>query len=121
MLGNEAQAATTFSMSNPFSQTATYNGSWYDVREYVGDLMIVQHVGAVTGSITGKIQHASDGSGTGAEDITGAAFTLVNAANNIQKLTIPADSTLGWIRYVGTIVTGPANVAVSASGRKKYV
>jgi len=123
MLGNEAQAAETVALVHPqnAANTAAATSAWIDVRKYEGDLMFIQHVGARTGSIAGKIQDATDGSGTGVGDVTGATFTSVSADNDIQKIAVPAGAVRGWIRYVGTITTGPAQVGVSMSARPKYV
>lgn len=123
MLNCEGQAAEPQILLNPASaaNTAAATGAWLDVRKYEGDLVITQQIGAVTGSIDGKIQDATDGSGTGSADVTGAVFAQVTSANNVQRITIPAGAVRGWIRYVGTIVTGPALTAVSLLSRPKYV
>ena len=42
------------------------------------------------------------------------------AANQVQKRTLSANATLGWIRLVGTIVTGPALVAGTAAFRTPH-
>lgn len=98
------------------------SGKWLDVRTYEGDIIVTQQIGAVTGSITGKLQSASDANGTGAADITGYTYTLVNSANNSQAIVVDAKKVVGgFIGYVGTIVTGPALVSVVALGQKKYV
>lgn len=116
-----AAGAAGIQLAAAASQAATFNGSWVDVRQYEGPMLIVQNKGAGTGSLAGKIQHASDGAGTGAADLPGAAFTLVTTAAGQQMLAIRPSETLGWIRYVGTIVTGPQLVAVSAAGVLKVV
>lgn len=119
MLGSQASAASGTIMLNPVSaaNTAAATSGWIDVLKYQqGELAFIQHVGAVTGSITGKIQDADDSGGTGAADVTGAAFTAVSSANNLQKLVLKAGMTKRYIRYVGTIVTGPALVSVSLFG-----
>ena len=123
MLNNEGQAATATKMVNTVSaaNTAAATSGWIDAREFEGDLVFLQYIGAVTGSITGKIQDATDSSGTGAADVTGAAFTAVSAANDLQKITVPAGSIRGWVRYVGTIVTGPALTSVCMLARPKIV
>ena len=123
MLNREGSASTSVFVLNPASaaNTAAATSGWIDVRNFEGEIAIIQQVGAVTGSITGALEDATDGSGTGSAALTGASFTLVNAANNIQKITIPAGRARGWIRYVGTIVTGPAIVGVSLTARNKYV
>lgn len=126
MLNNEGQAATATALLPPIdaANTAAATGGWVAVSDYEGDLVITQSVGVVTaGSITGKVQQATDSGGTGAADVSGAAFTAVTTANDplLQKLTIPANSIGPYIRYVGTIVTGPAAVSASLLARSKSV
>lgn len=97
-------------------------GKWLDVRTFEGDIIVTQQIGAVTGSITGKLQSASDANGTGAADISGATFTAVSSANNTQSIVVdPKKVVGGFLGYVGTIVTGPALTSVTAVGQKKYV
>lgn len=124
MLSNEAQAATSTKLLDPASaaNTAAATSSWTDVRGAEGDLMFVTHVGALTGSITWTIEHASDGSGTGAATIVPneGAFAA-GAATQLQKRTVNASAVAGWVRVVGTIVTGPAFVAASVHHRPKNV
>ncbi|HKQ24094.1 MAG TPA: hypothetical protein VJT81_06595 [Burkholderiales bacterium] len=127
MLANQGQAAELVTMLAAVSAAATVNATsaWIDVRKYEGDLVIVSNIGIVSaGSITPTIEDATDGSGTGAAAVTPAegAFTAVTTANDPlhEKRTIPAGSVRGWIRYVGTIVTGPALVGVSLLAHPKY-
>lgn len=126
MLNNEGQAASKYAVSPSNVRTATVTGSYIDVRNVEGDLVIVQDVGTVSGTtptLDGKIQSASDAGGTGVADVAGATFTQVTASDNQQKITIPAGSVQGFIRYVGTIAgTTPSfNMAVIGLGRPKYV
>ena len=106
------------------ANTAAATSGWIDVRTYEGDIAFIQATGVVTaGTLVGKIQDATDNSGTGAADLTGIAFTSVGTAtdNDAQKVFIRASSTRGFIRYVGTIVTGPALVGVSMLARTDTV
>lgn len=124
MLANQGQAATVVKLLDPASaaNTAAATSSWVDVRAAEGDIMFTNHCGALTGSIVWTIEHASDGSGTGAAAITpneGAYGTV--SANTVQKRTVSANAVAGWVRCVGTIVTGPALVAVSIAYNPKYV
>ena len=123
MLGNEGQASSAVKLLDPVSaaNTAAATSSWVDVRAYEGDLEFTVQVGALTGSITWTIEHASDGAGTGAAGITPneGAFAA-GAANQIQKRTVNANAVAGWVRIVGTIVTGPVLVAASMRSRPKY-
>jgi len=116
-----ASAGSVQALLAPASQAATVTGSAFNIAalNWDGQIEITQNVGAVTGSITGKIQDSADGS-TGWADVSGAAFTAATAAG-VQRITFEAGATAGYIRYVGTIVTGPAVVGVTASGVPKNV
>lgn len=124
MLNNEGQAASVVKMLDPVSaaNTAAATSGWIDIRQYEGDIVIETQVGALTGSITWTLEDATDGSGTGGAGITPneGAFAA-GAANQIQKRTLNASAPRGWIRCVGTIVTGPALVAASLISRPKSV
>jgi len=124
MLNNQGQAATTVLLLSPVSAAATANATsgWIDARAAEGDIMFVNQVGALTGSLAWTIEHATDGSGTGAVAITpneGAYATV--SANQTQKRTVNASAIGGWVRCVGTIVTGPVLVAASISYHPKNV
>jgi hypothetical protein len=122
MLGNEAQAATSTKLLDPVSaaNTAAATSGWIDARAFEGDLMFVNQVGALTGSITWTIEDATDGSGTAAAGVTpNEGAYAAGAANQIQKRTVSASAVRGWVRCVGTIVTGPALVAASLHARPK--
>lgn len=96
-------------------------GKWLDVRTFDGDIMAVQVLGAITGTIAGKLQSASDANGTGATDITGATFP-VNTTNQSSIVIVdPKRVVGGFLGYVGTIATGPSLVSVTAGGQRKYV
>jgi hypothetical protein len=126
MLLNQASAATMTSLIDAAScanTAAATSGSakWLDVRPYDGELLVVQQLGAVTGTIAGKLQSATDANGTGAADITGATFGT-NTANSTSTLAIdPKKVAGGFLGYVGTIATGPSLVSITAGGKKKIV
>lgn len=127
MLANQAQACEVLSLLTAASaaNTAAATGSGVDIAKYEGDLMVTQVIGVITGTIDGKLQQCDDAGGTNAEDITGATFTQVTTANdnpNVQRISVPAGSlTRPFLRYVGTIVTGPAIVGVTLHSHPKYV
>ena len=124
MLNNEAQATLTRALISPVSAAATANATsaWVDVRDAVGDIMFVNSVGAISGTLAWTIEHANDGAGTGAVAITPneGAYAAVTA-NSVQKRTISANACRGFVRCVGTIVTGPAIVAVNVHARPHIV
>jgi hypothetical protein len=123
MLANQGQAATPVKLLDPASaaNTAAATSGWIDVRAAEGDVVFTNQVGALTGSITWTIEDATDGSGTGAAGFTpNEGAYAAGAANQIQKRTVSANAVRGWVRCVGTIVTGPVLVAVSIQYHPKY-
>jgi hypothetical protein len=124
MLSRQAQGATTVKLLSPVSaaNTAAATSAWVDIRPAEGDLVFIVEAGAVTGGIVWTIEHASDGSGTGAAAITPSdgAFAAVTA-NTVQKRCLGSDIPAGWVRCVGTITTGPVLVAASVTYHPKYV
>lgn len=126
MLNSQGSAATSKALLRPVSAAATANatsgsGMWLDVRPYDGEIMVVLELGAVTGTIAGKLQSATDANGTSAADITGYTFGTT-AQNTTTKITIdPKVVAGGFLGFVGTIVTGPSLVSVTASGKLKIV
>jgi hypothetical protein len=126
MLNNQGSAATSTSLLRAVSAANTAaatsgSGMWLDVRPYDGEIMVTLDLGAVTGTIAGKLQSASDINGTGAADITGATFgtTLTNTTTKI--VVDPKRVVGGFLGFVGTIGTGPSLVSVVASGKLKIV
>src|SRR3954471_3725544 len=126
MLNSQASAATSTSLLRSVSAAntaAATSGSamWLDVRPYDGEIMVTMDLGAVTGTIAGKLQSATDANGTGAADITGATFgtTLTNTTTKI--VVDPKKVAGGFLGFVGTIATGPSLISVVASGKKKIV
>src|SRR5882672_219673 len=123
MLLNQASAATPTSLLDAVSAAATANatsgaGKWLDVRIYDGEILVIQQLGAVTGTIAGKLQSASDANGTGAADIAGYTFG-VNTANSSSSIAVdPKKVVGGFLGYVGTIATGPSLVSVVAAAKK---
>ena len=126
MLNSQASAATSTSLLRSVSAANTAaatsgSGLWLDVRPYEGEIMVTLDLGAVTGTIAGKLQSATDANGTGAADITGATFGTTGA-NSTTKITVdPKAVAGGFLGFVGTIATGPSLVSVVASGKKKIV
>lgn len=125
MISNDRTAASAVSLLTPASaaDTAAATGSWVSLDGYEGYAVVIQHVGAITGTLDGKLRHADDDSGTNAADITGATFTQVTTANdnpNIQKLVVRVSGLKPYIQYLGTVGTGPSVVGVSMLSAPKY-
>jgi hypothetical protein len=126
MLLNQGSAATSTALLRAVSAANTAaatsgSGNWLDVRPYDGEIMVTLDLGAVTGTISGKLQSATDANGTGAADISGATFGTT-LTNTTTKITVDPRAVVGgFLGFVGTIVTGPSLVSVVASGKKKIV
>lgn len=119
----QGQALKAVKLLDPVSAAATANATsaWVDVREAEGDIVFTNQVGALTGSITWTIEDATDGSGTGAAGITpNEGAYSAGAANQQQQRSLNGSAVRGWVRCVGTIVTGPALVAANIKYHPKY-
>lgn len=140
MLHSQASAASVGQILPPKSAANTAGatsgaGQWHDVRGYDGEVLVIQILGAITGSgsISGKLQSATDANGTGAADITGYTFPVVTVDTNAitagsagkatERLSIdPRKVPGGFLGYVGTIDTvNPTLIAVAVAGKKHVV
>lgn len=117
---NFAGAATALHLSASASQASTVTGAAVDLLEYDGPVLVVQSHGTGTGTLDGKIQDSADGS-TGWADVSGATFSQSTTTADVKSLVLNPKSIRRYVRYVGTIVTGPQNVAVALVGFKKSV
>lgn len=119
---NFADNCTVTQMLVPSSQTSTVDATsqGVDLVDYDADLLVIQHKGAGTGTLDGKIQDSATGSG-GWADVAGLTFTQAGTSADLQKLSVPAHTTRRFVRYVGTIVTGPHQLGVTLVGVKRNV
>lgn len=101
---------------------AATSAAWVDVRAYAGEIAFIQQTGVVTaGTLAGVIQHATDSSGTGAATLLSFTSVGTSTDNDAQKVSCQARETMGYVRYVGTIATGPAIVGVTMLGNDNTV
>jgi hypothetical protein len=112
----EAQSSISKKMIDPVSaaNTAAATSSYISCANSEGDIVMIVSVGAITGSITPTFEHASDSGGTGSVAIVpneGAIGAMT--ANTVVRRTIRKDAMQGFVRVVGTIVTGPSLFASS--------
>lgn len=117
---NFAGGATALNLVASGSQASTVTGSAVDLLDYEGPVFVIQNHGTGTGTLDGKLQDSADGS-TGWADVSGLTFTQSTTTADIKSLAVDPRSVRRYIRYVGTIVTGPQNVAVQLAGMKKTV
>lgn len=118
---NFAGNATVVNLLSPVSaaNTAAATSTGIDLMDYDTPVVVTQHKGLGTGSLDGKIQDSADNSSFA--DVAGLAFAQETTAVGIQKLVVNPKSVRRYIRYLGTIVTGPQIVGVSVAGVKKSV
>lgn len=117
---NFAYGATVTHLSASASQASTVTGAAVDLSGYDAPVAIVQSHGTGTGTLDGKLQDSADGS-TGWADVSGATFTQSTTTADTKVISLDPKSVKRYIRYVGTIVTGPQNVAVVMVGMKKSI
>jgi hypothetical protein len=113
MISNDAEADSTIIFLNPVSaaDTAAATSAWIDTHAYKGNIVFIQSTGALTGSLASIVQ-GSDAA-NGADPRTLGTFTAVSAANKCHKLRITATAAR-YMRYVGTVTTGPIVIGVCA-------
>ena len=108
---------------NPASYSAgANNGAWVAAAPYQGEIYVPITVGAVTGSVIFKLQDATDGSGTGAADLSPAVATAsINTANSVAKLVVQGKAVRSHIRVVATVTTGPVFASAMVAGHPGIV
>lgn len=123
---HNAKSTTTVQVLAPANaaNTAGATSLGVAVGDYEGVLTFTQNVGTVTGgSITGKLVHSDASDLSGATDVTGGGFAAITTSNDpaIESLHVEVSALKAYVGYVGTIVTGPAQVGVAMLGSKKTV
>lgn len=116
-LFNFAGLATTVSLLPAASNASTVTGTGVDLLDYNSPVIVVQNHGVSTGTLDGKIQDSADNSTFA--DVAGLTFSQSTTTADVKTLTINPNAVRRYIRYVGTIVTGPQVVSVSLSGVKR--
>lgn len=101
------------------ANTAAATGTGVDLRDYEGPVLVVQNHGTGTGTLDGKIQDSDDNASFA--DVAGLTFTQSTTTADIKSLVVQSKQVRRYIKYVGTVVTGPQVVGVSVAGVKKSV
>jgi hypothetical protein len=97
----------------------TYTTGWIDMQDWFSLLAIIM-VGdfAATSTLNAKFQQATDGSGTGAKDITGAAITALTQAGpddnkqaliNLDQGSLDYNNGFRYVRLSMTVATAAAD------------
>lgn len=121
---NFASGSTAVSLltSASCANTAAATGTGVDLLEYDTPVAIIQNHGVSTGTLDGKIQDSADNSSFADISVSGvtSTFTQETTTAGIQVLMLNPKSVRRYIRYLGTVGTGPQVVGVSMVGIKKY-
>jgi len=110
---------TTLLAAASCANTAAATGTGVDLLDYEGPMLVTQNHGVSTGTLDGKIQDSADNSSFA--DVAGLTFTQVTTTVNTQSIVIQSKQVRRYVRYLGTVVTGPQVVGVTMSGVKKSV
>lgn len=101
------------------ANTAAATGTGVDLQDFEGPVVIIQNHGTGTGTLDGKIQDSADNSSFA--DVAGATFAQSTTTADVKTLVLQSKQVRRYIKYVGTVVTGPQVVGVTMTGVKKSV
>jgi hypothetical protein len=109
---------TTLSMLAAAScaNTAAATGAAIDLRGFDGLCLVLQNHGVSTGTLDGAIQDSADGS-TGWANV--ATFTQSTTTAEVKSLFFNSNQVRRYVRYLGTVGTGPQVVGVTISADPK--
>lgn len=121
----ETQLINAVSAAN----TAAATSAGFDLSGYEGSVRVIQQTGAITGTLDGKVQASTDNStwndlATAADGLVGAQVTTANQIRAVALDVRSIRTSVGscrYIRYVGTVVTGPVLISVIVVGFRKYM
>lgn len=124
-VASQIGALTRTKIFAPVSAANTAAASaWVDARGYEGDVAVEISVGVITGTldITFNTNDAGNDSGATAIVPTGGALAQITTSNDdaIYTAIFPSTALRGYLKVIGTVGTGPALIAYTLIGRKKY-
>lgn len=119
-----SEQAAILGAINPSSQEAgAATSGWISLADFQKLLAVVQTgtLGA-SATVNAKIQQATDSSGSGAKDVTGAAIMQISGANNQQaEINLDAEQLdveggYGYVRLSVTVGTAASQTAAVVFG-----
>jgi cellobiose-specific phosphotransferase system component IIB len=116
--GNATTVAILSAVSAANTAAATSTG--VDLIDYEGPIVITQNHGVSTGTLVGKIQDSADNSAF-ADIVPAVNYASEGTTVGVQQVVIQSKQVRRYIRYLGTVTTGPQVVAVTMTGVKKSV
>lgn len=116
--GNAVAVQVLASVSAANTAAATTTAIDMQGLGYDGPVAFVQNKGTGTGTLDGAIQDSADGS-TGWTNV--ATFAQAGTGANVQVVAVDPNRVRRFVRYIGTIATGPHLVSVSMIGVRKLI
>lgn len=111
--------------SQSAANTAAATTAWTAVAGYEGQVQVVINVGTITGTVDFTFQTNSAASDSGQSEIVplDGALAQITTSNDVAVYVARFDARAlrGYIKAVGTVVTGPALLSYTLIGRKKTV
>ena len=112
---------------NPVSQGAgSVSSGWIDASKFhTYEAVVMAGVLGASATLDGKLEQATDGSGTGVKDITGKAITQLTKAGsddnkqaiiNLRPAELDLDNGFGYFRVTLTVATAASLVAATVLG-----
>lgn len=99
------------------ANTAAATGTGVDMLLYEGLALVIQNHGTSTGTLDGKLQDSADNSLFA--DVPGLAFTQSTTTADTKALSFQTKGVRRYVRYLGTVGTGPQVVGVTLSAVRK--
>jgi hypothetical protein len=99
------------------ANTAAATSAGIDLTGYEGGVAMVINTGAITGTMDPKLQDSADNSSFA--DIAGATAAQVSSASQTRVIKVDVRSTRRYLKFVGTVVTGPVLISVTLVGTPK--
>lgn len=126
MLARLLGALTWTKLFAPVSaaNTAAATSAWTQVSGYEGEIAVLINAGILTGTLDITFSTNDAASDTGATAIVplDGALAQITTSNDdaIYVARFDARSIRGYLKVVGAVVTGPALIAYTMVGGKKY-
>lgn len=99
------------------ANTAAATSLGIDLTGYEGVAQVIVNTGAITGTLDPKLQDSADNSSFA--DVTGLTAAQVTTASQARVISFDVRNVRRYIRFIGTIVTGPVLVSATLNAFKK--
>ena len=104
-------------LAHPATRNVSFTGTNVDIKDYIGGVLVVQEIGASSGTLLGKIQHSTDNSLY--TDVSTGTLTLATSGTTVQTLGLDTRAINRYVHYVGAPTVGAVDVGVYLIGQKQ--